>query len=942
MTQLRFQLILLCALIISTSVMAEDGIIVHIQCTSKKSVGSGVIVSAEGHVLTAKHVLPNGSSCTASIGSTEGERFELTLLRIADNYDAALYKIEAERAFPRYATVCPLEKQREIRTAGFHSLMTGPPARKDGIVSTVKIENGAVQITAPVISGESGGPVFLKGTSSLVGIIKGADFDTMGLPVRHMVPAFVLTAFDLVQDADCSPKEQAVTVEIRELINDLRSDLAKRASAAGVTEKALIFLAQRISNDTSTINQALIELENAVEIAISVQKRGADPGQTVPFVQTVLKKVADLAGEGRHEAASVVVNEAIAKLAIAESDIKKAKIELLKAGIDSDLLRRDVQSAAVRIVQRLMLNIEDQSTLFDALRNEQDVWYLRGNSKGINLELEVAIELAKITVRHSDDEYEQGTAYNDLGLALVALGNRTGNLVLLNEAVNSYRDALIVWDDHPRPLNWTVVQNNLGIALVGIGHLSSGTKQLEIAAEAVHASLEEIDPKRTPDLWAKAQNNYANSLVRISERSTETRLLWQAIQAYGATFDIWSRRNAPYKWAAVQNNLGVALKLLGDQNREPKILKLAVKAFKAALEERSQEHVPLDWANSQNNLGTALLSLGERESSLELLEMASEAFQESLKERSRNRVPLQWAASQNNVGTVLSVLGERKGGTELLEMAVAAFQESLKERTRDGTPFAWAQTQSNLAAVLTLWGERELGTKHLEAAVQLLRVVTAEQAKVSHPSNHAAAQNNLGAVLTTFGERTNDIAKLEMAVGVLQAALEERTQAHAPFEWAATQNNLGNALARLGENESGLENLNLAVTAYRYSLQERTRARVPLDWAAVQHNLGRALHSLGRKEDDINRIREALAAFQLSLEERTREQVPLHWGRTLRRLALAKILLFQKTDIEDHIKSARDDLVRAREVFVELGLTLDIVRIDQSIREIKSIKGAFD
>jgi len=81
-------------------------------------------------------------------------------------------------------------------------------------------------------------------------------------------------ALGLTPAADCRPRDVAVTDDIRELVASLKAESAKRAADAGIRDRAIVFLAQRIASDTETFDQALTELERAVEIAIDVQKRG--------------------------------------------------------------------------------------------------------------------------------------------------------------------------------------------------------------------------------------------------------------------------------------------------------------------------------------------------------------------------------------------------------------------------------------------------------------------------------------------------------------------------------------------------------------------------------------------------------------------------------------------------------------------------------------------
>jgi len=140
--------------------LAQNDLVVQIRCDDDGRVGkgSGVIVSATGNILTASHVIPEGATCTASIGSTHSEPHPVTLIkRAAEPFDAALLKFDAPPLLEQSAAACPPTLEQEILTVGFHSKVVGAPARKEGIISKVEIIDGQLEITAPIIPAESGG-----------------------------------------------------------------------------------------------------------------------------------------------------------------------------------------------------------------------------------------------------------------------------------------------------------------------------------------------------------------------------------------------------------------------------------------------------------------------------------------------------------------------------------------------------------------------------------------------------------------------------------------------------------------------------------------------------------------------------------------------------------------------------------------------------------------
>ncbi|WP_425088296.1 hypothetical protein [Stappia sp.] len=516
------------------------------------------------------------------------------------------------------------------------------------------------------------------------------------------------------------------TGAIRGEIGELKAMLAamadktEAARASGITDDALIALARRISEEVEDAQQAFRELQGAVEIAIRVQEEGAAGTNLGAFVDEVLRRVARLSATGNYDDAASEVDTA---LAAEEAEHKERVLRLLDAGIEQDLLRRRPEAVADRLVRKTELENEAGTSLFEALRAIQDIWYERGRDKGINFDLEVAIMLAERTCDIADGPDQTGEALNDFGSAVATLGARQNETVRLEEAISAYRLALEARTRDRVPLDWAMTQMNLGNTLATLGQRESGTARLEEAVSAYRLALEE----RTRD-------------------------------------------RVPLEWAMVQMNLGIALKSLGQRESGTAHLEEAVSAYRLSLEERTRDHAPLDWATTQMNLGNALFILGERETGTARLQEAVLAYSLALEEMTRNRVPLEWATTQMNLGNALSILGQRESGTARLEEAVSAYRLALEERTRDRAPLDWAMTQMNLGNALFILGERESGTARLQDAVSAYRLSLEEITRVRVPLDWASVQMNLGTALFVLGGRVGDLDRLaEAKVSLLSA-----------------------------------------------------------------------------------------------------------------------------------------------------------------------------
>ena len=537
-------------------------------------------------------------------------------------------------------------------------------------------------------------------------------------------------------------------------------DKAATARASGITDAALIELARRVSADISDPQQAFRELENMVEIAIHGRWKEREGSNLGPFVDEVLDRVSEFTAQGALDDATAAIDAALAReaeearlLEERRQESRARTLRLLDAGIDQDLLRRDADSVAARLVRKAEIELPEGARLFDHLRAVRREWYERGRDRGLNLDLEVAIALARRTEGLAADADQRGMALNDLGNALAELGMRETDTVRLEQAVATHRLALEERTRERVPLDWAMTQNNLGLALRVLGTREAGTARLAQAVEAFQLALEEWTQERAPLGWATTQNNLGLALTDLGTRKANTEQLEQAIEAFGLALQEWTRKTVPLQWAMTQNNLGIALAVLGSRETGTVRLKQAINAHRLALEESAQDRVPLQWATTQNNLGNTLRQLGLRESGTERLEEAVDAYRLALEEWTQERVPLDWAMTQSNLGNALADIGMRESGTERLEEAVTAYRLALEEQTRERVPHDWAGTQYNLGLSLSQIGAREAGTTRLAQAIIAFFSALEEFTPETGPHYHGIASHNLARAQALLSER---------------------------------------------------------------------------------------------------------------------------------------------------------------------------------------------
>jgi tetratricopeptide (TPR) repeat protein len=561
---------------------------------------------------------------------------------------------------PSAATACLVRNDPNLRDL---NLWYRDWANERDMSHLTLTETDAIRIVGMVVKPDSGDP----GLANSRPISIRADHFTICKPVDRehdtyaLVRNFIESKFERFRTTAEDKLEalpDAVVAKLMAALNE-RGETAN-AEKAGVSRDVIIQLAKRINADVVDFDQAMLELERAITVAVEVVEEGRRGSNTGDFIDAVLTRIGEKSAEGRFDEAAAEADSAFAQWEREEIERRDSAfaggVKLLSAGLRQDILRRDPTSAAKRIDRIVALeHPDDRGTRFNAMRERQDEWHTSGRDKGLNFDLLVAIESARLLLTLASGMEETGAALVDLGVALTALGERDSDSKRLEEAVEVFRKALLEHTRERVPLEWAMTQNNLGAALRILG-----------------------------------------------ERETDTTRLEQAVETFRAALQEYTRERAPLKWAMTQNNLGTTLSRLGEREGGTTRLEHAVEAFRAALLEYTRECVPLDWAMTQSNLGNALRVLGEREASTARIEQAIEAYRTALFEYTRERVPLQWAMTQNNLGNALRALGEREADTAQFEQAVEAYRAALEEYSHERTPYLHDLTQENLTVALEL------------------------------------------------------------------------------------------------------------------------------------------------------------------------------------------------------------------------------------------------
>ncbi len=155
-------------------------------------IGSGIIISSDGYILTNRHVVENSQSLTVEL--YDGRQLPATLVKQSDTNDLALIKIDATglRAAPIgdsnkaqvgetvLAIGSPLGTYTETVTKGILSGIGRDITVQDEMTGRPTQLTGLLQTDAAINPGNSGGPL-LDDTGAVIGINTAVASSAQGL-----------------------------------------------------------------------------------------------------------------------------------------------------------------------------------------------------------------------------------------------------------------------------------------------------------------------------------------------------------------------------------------------------------------------------------------------------------------------------------------------------------------------------------------------------------------------------------------------------------------------------------------------------------------------------------------------------------------------------------------------------------------------------------------
>lgn len=253
--------------------------------------GSGVVIAANGTILTAKHVVfgesesfPDHTVCRGSTGKANFAPDTFTFKKASVQYDAVLLKSPMENVpFQRYCKLAPWMLREQVIATGFPlDSRTGVPSSRVGVLSTVEPDaEGIIETDSSTTSGLSGGMYTLASSGHLLGIVSGFDQDNVaGIVANYrMLVAEVLADefanFGLIEDTEgCTKREWSANWQTGDGPKSL-----------GMQEgDGVCFLTRVYGNFNDPEDSVGVEKDNGAYVLNGVNRSGGNHGATAQCI----------------------------------------------------------------------------------------------------------------------------------------------------------------------------------------------------------------------------------------------------------------------------------------------------------------------------------------------------------------------------------------------------------------------------------------------------------------------------------------------------------------------------------------------------------------------------------------------------------------------------------------------------------------------------------
>lgn len=552
--------------------------------------------------------------------------------------DAALDKHLAD-CIPDFATLAALAKNRDRY----------PKAAAEHVVTNLAAKDGLFRKDAGQFSQAAADFALEVVTRALTDALEQEQYAAklrtqMMVEMLHQIDALQdAQAQEAARSAEADSRHDAKLDQLAALARQIVAGQQDEAAKRGVNAAKLVTLANRIVQKVSDPQEAERALHSAIDELLKLRaeaQRGSNFGDEIDeTIRRIFARVEDNDLEG----ASSAAEEEYRRLGEQAAELRAAQLRMAETRLSLARLEYDAKAVAKWAIEMRRQENGGKAPLLDHLRWEMRRYYDTALASGQRLDLDVAIELARLSINAAVSSEDSAMCQNDLGNTLRVQGERSDGALgsaLLKEAVGAYRAALNVRTREALPVDWAMTQNNLANALQVQGGRSGGAEGFKLYEEAV--------------------------------------------AAYRAALTVYTREALPADWAMTQSNLGAALQAHGERYGGAEgivFLEQAVTAYRAALTVHTREAMPVDWAMTQNNLGNALQVQGGwsgRAEGITLVAEAVTAYREASTVLTREAMPALWAMTHQNLALANECIGGMSEGLAQADHWRVAEKEILK------------------------------------------------------------------------------------------------------------------------------------------------------------------------------------------------------------------------------------------------------------------------
>jgi len=350
-----------------------------------ENLGSGVLIDADGHVLTNEHVVARATRIQVSLA--DGREFGATLIGADPNNDIAVLKVDTDEKLPWIApgSSTDLMVGEPVIAIGnpfglSHTVTTGVISAIDRSIRTGdRVYHGFLQTDASINPGNSGGPL-LNAEGKLIAINTAVYNNAQGIGFAIPIDAARRVVSELIEHGEVSPvwvglEFQDLTPELRaalELAPELRGVLVSRvreaspAARAGVQRGDVLLkldgqpvdstrtFFERLTSATSGQELSLTLLRQGVERVVRTRAEEIPPAAVAALVEQILGMRLERSAQGAFAVSGVRGGSGAAQIGIQPGDRVLAING--RALADDAALRRSV--AALRGENRALIVVQ--------------------------------------------------------------------------------------------------------------------------------------------------------------------------------------------------------------------------------------------------------------------------------------------------------------------------------------------------------------------------------------------------------------------------------------------------------------------------------------------------------------------------------------------------------------------------------------------------------